>query len=71
MTRNDTEQWDLREAAGTFWRDVKYAVRSLAKAKGLTITVVLTLARRRKTIRAANSASVSYTHLTLPTILLV
>ena len=26
------------------WRDVKYAVRSLAGAKGLTITVVLTLA---------------------------
>jgi predicted permease len=44
MTRIDTEQWDLREAAGTFWRDVKYAVRSLAKAKGLTVTVVLTLA---------------------------
>src|SRR5580698_9843641 len=35
---------DLREAAGIFWRDVKYAVRSLARAKGLTITVVLTLA---------------------------
>ncbi|MEO8659641.1 MAG: ADOP family duplicated permease [Bryobacteraceae bacterium] len=27
-----------------FWRDVKYALRSLASAKGLTITVVLTLA---------------------------
>jgi len=38
------EQLDLREAAGTFWRDVKYALRSLAAAKGLTITVVLTLA---------------------------
>jgi predicted permease len=35
---------DLREAVGIFWRDVKYALRSLAKAKGLTITVVLTLA---------------------------
>jgi len=28
----------------TFLRDVKFAVRSLARAKGLTITVVLTLA---------------------------
>jgi predicted permease len=35
---------DLREASGIFWRDVKYALRSLAGAKGLTITVVLTLA---------------------------
>jgi len=35
---------DLREAAGIFWRDGKYAVRSLTGAKGLTITVVLTLA---------------------------
>src|ERR1035441_3979870 len=30
--------------AGVFGRDLKYAVRSLAAAKGLTITVVLTLA---------------------------
>jgi predicted permease len=37
-------QLNLREAAGTFWRDGKYAFRSLAGAKGLTITVVLTLA---------------------------
>jgi putative ABC transport system permease protein len=35
---------NLGEAAGVFWRDVKYALRSLAGAKGLTITVVLTLA---------------------------
>ena len=34
----------LREAVGVFGRDVKYALRSLAGAKGLTITVVLTLA---------------------------
>src|SRR6185312_578097 len=33
-----------RETAGVFWRDVKYAVRSLAGAKGLSITVILTLA---------------------------
>ncbi len=44
MTRTAAEQFDLREAVGTFWRDVKFALRSLAKAKGLTITVVLTLA---------------------------
>ena len=35
---------NIREALGVFWRDVKYALRSLAGAKGLTITVVLTLA---------------------------
>jgi putative ABC transport system permease protein len=28
----------------TFWRDLKFAVRSLARTKGLSITVVLTLA---------------------------
>ena len=39
-----TEQLDLREAVNNFWRDVKYALRSLAGAKGLTITVVVTLA---------------------------
>jgi putative ABC transport system permease protein len=35
---------NLREGVGVFLRDVKYALRSLAGAKGLTITVVLTLA---------------------------
>jgi putative ABC transport system permease protein len=44
MTGIAAEQFDLREAVRTFWRDVKFALRSLAKAKGLTITVVLTLA---------------------------
>ncbi len=44
MTGTNAEQLDLLGAVGIFWRDVKYAVRSLAKAKGLTITVVLTLA---------------------------
>ena len=39
-----TEKLGLREAVGVFGRDVKYALRSLAGAKGLTITVVLTLA---------------------------
>src|SRR5271166_5730918 len=44
MTGISAERLDLREAGGIFWRDLKYALRSLAKAKGLTITVVLTLA---------------------------
>ncbi len=44
MSGMGAEQLGIREAAGVFWRDVKYAVRSLAGAKGLTITVVLTLA---------------------------
>src|SRR5579871_3776617 len=35
---------DFREAAGSFGRDIKYAIRSLAGAKGITSTVVLTLA---------------------------
>ena len=38
------ESWDWREAMGVFGRDVRYALRSLAGSKGLTITVVLTLA---------------------------
>ena len=44
MTGMSAEKLDLRESAGIFWRDLKYALRSLAGAKGLTITVVLTLA---------------------------
>jgi len=35
---------NLAEVAGIFWRDVKCAIRSLTGAKGLTLTVVLTLA---------------------------
>src|SRR5919108_1059707 len=44
MTRMSAEEFNLREAVGIFGRDVKYAARSLARAKGLTLTVVLTLA---------------------------
>ena len=44
MSLMSAEQMDLRGAVGIFWRDVKYALRSLSGAKGLTITVVLTLA---------------------------
>jgi putative ABC transport system permease protein len=35
---------DIRESLEMVWRDAKYALRSLAGAKGLSITVVLTLA---------------------------
>src|SRR5258708_11185470 len=34
----------MTEAIAIFWRDLKYAARSLVRTKGLTITVVLTLA---------------------------
>ncbi len=38
------ERFSLRDYAGIFQRDLKYAVRSLSSAKGLTLTVILTLA---------------------------
>jgi len=41
---SNTERFDISEAMRDFLRDVKYACRSLAGAKGLTLTVVLTLA---------------------------
>src|SRR6202158_1090182 len=44
MNENSEKHWQLREAVMTFLNDVKYAGRSLARAKGLAITVVLTLA---------------------------
>ena len=44
MSRMKSEGFGMREAAGSFWRDLKYAFRSLAAAKGVTLTVVLTLA---------------------------
>src|SRR5262244_3409768 len=34
--------WESRLEA--FWRDIRYAIRTLFRAKGLTVTVVLTLA---------------------------
>jgi putative ABC transport system permease protein len=43
MTGNHSNP-QLREALMTFLRDVKFAVRSLARTKGLTLTVVFTLA---------------------------
>lgn len=44
MNEMSAERVEFREAIGIFWRDLKYAFRSLAGAKGLTITVVFTLA---------------------------
>ena len=44
MNGKSAESLKLRDAAGIFGRDVKYAFRSLAGAKGLSITVVITLA---------------------------
>src|SRR5512132_3699538 len=44
MSGTSTERLNLREAIEVFGRDVRYALRSLAGAKGLTITVILTLA---------------------------
>jgi putative ABC transport system permease protein len=44
MSQTRSERLNLREASGIFWRDVKYAFRSLVAAKGVTLTVVLTLA---------------------------
>ncbi|HKE27565.1 MAG TPA: ADOP family duplicated permease [Bryobacteraceae bacterium] len=44
MIESNDAKFDPREALYTLGRDVKYAIRSLAAAKGLAITVVLTLA---------------------------
>src|SRR5437660_70286 len=41
---NGTKDWAPGEAVATFLHDVKFALRSLARTKGLTITVVFTLA---------------------------
>ena len=39
-----SESLGLAGALGVFWRDLIYAARSLAKVKGLSITVIVTLA---------------------------
>ena len=44
MTESDTKHFHLAEALRDFFGELKHALRSLGRAKGLTITVVLTLA---------------------------
>src|SRR5436853_545680 len=44
MTEKHTQDSQLQEALLTFLRDLKFAVRSLSRVKGLAVTVVLTLA---------------------------
>ena len=44
MIDSDATHPQLSEAVMSFVRDLKYALRSLARTKGLTVTVVLTLA---------------------------
>jgi hypothetical protein len=44
MTESQTRYSNIAEAVKDFFGDLKHAVRSLARAKGLTVTVVLTLA---------------------------
>src|SRR5215469_5889037 len=44
MTATNADKLSLGDAGAIFMRDLKYALRSLAGAKGLTLTVVLTLA---------------------------
>src|SRR3984885_2349496 len=44
MSESHPNHSRIREAIPTFLRDIKFAIRSLARAKGLALTVVLTLA---------------------------
>jgi len=44
VTEGRAQHSSLSDAISTFWREGKFAVRSLARTKGLTLTVVLTLA---------------------------
>jgi putative ABC transport system permease protein len=44
MGADKTESLSLMEGVATFWRELKFGARSLVRTKGLTITVVLTLA---------------------------
>src|SRR5437868_11976640 len=44
MTEKHTQDSQLQEALLTFLRDLKFALRSLSRVKGLAVTVILTLA---------------------------
>ncbi len=44
MSESHTQDSQLRESTNAFLRDLKFALRSLSRAKGLAITVILTLA---------------------------
>ncbi|MGJ5819038.1 ADOP family duplicated permease [Paludibaculum fermentans] len=44
MTGHDDKQWQPRELIASFLHDLRFAIRSLSRAKALTATVVLTLA---------------------------
>lgn len=44
MIKTEATEGQFREAALTFLHDLKLAIRSLSRTKGLTVTVVLTLA---------------------------
>jgi putative ABC transport system permease protein len=44
MSKSDPKESPLFEPVMTFFRDVRFAIRSLARTKGLAFTVVLTLA---------------------------
>src|SRR5258708_6575178 len=44
MTMNEATERQFGETAMTFLHDLRVAIRSLSRAKGLTLTVVLTLA---------------------------
>ena len=43
-TETNVNSFDLRDAAANFGLELKHAIRSLARARGLAITVILTLA---------------------------
>jgi predicted permease len=44
MTGRNTQRPQPQEALGNVWHDLRFAFRSLARTKGLSVTVVLTLA---------------------------
>jgi putative ABC transport system permease protein len=44
LEKSSYQVYRQTEAVMTFWHDLKFALRSLARTKGLTVTVILTLA---------------------------